>query len=152
MIKQTTDNVKKVHENVKAFQLLLAKRWSQNFDSYDFEFSISELQTIGLDEEALHEVIETLGQIHYLEDNKKEVFYPRLAFDGEKLEVTISYYTKKLLFTLEKENKVEVGKAIKVNDIVINLIRKHNINDVELLANMALTDVDNVKRIKNNLN
>ncbi|WP_336769763.1 hypothetical protein [Bacillus bombysepticus] len=152
MMQRTTDNDNKVQENVKAFQLLLAKRWTQNFDSYDFEFTIEELKAIGVDEEALHEVIETLGQLYYLEDNKEEVFYPRLAFDGEKLEVTISYYTKKLLFTLEKENKVEIGKEIKVYDIVINLIRNHNIEDVELLAKMALTDVDNVIRIKGNLN
>ncbi|GAB6423133.1 hypothetical protein bcgnr5372_27610 [Bacillus luti] len=152
MMKQLTNNEKKIQENVKAFQLLLAKKWSQNFDSYDFEIIIDELQKIGLDVEELHEVIETLGQIYYLEDNKKESFYPRLAFDGEKLEVTISYYTKKFLYTLERENMVEVGKVVQVHDTVINLIRNHNINDVELLAKMALTDVENVKRIKNNLN
>ncbi|GAB6552329.1 hypothetical protein bcgnr5378_05420 [Bacillus cereus] len=152
MMQQSTNNEKKIQENVKVFQLLLAKKWSQNFDSYDFEIIIDELQKIGLDVEGLHEVIETLGQIYYLEDNKKEPFYPRLAFDGEKLEVTISYYTKKFLYTLERENMVEVGKAVQVHDTVINLIRNHNINDVELLAKMALTDVENVKRIKNNLN
>ncbi|GAB6461443.1 hypothetical protein bcgnr5390_11370 [Bacillus luti] len=132
---------------LKRFEILnhlLANNIDRFFESNHIEFTISELEDVGLDIEAtslFSKDITVVKEIRNLD------FLPELNFDGQTLKVAVTHNTKKGILKFIKKDAAREAQDKQLRDIVENLYRNHDIKDADVLASMALADIEKVKEI-----
>ncbi|GAB6428315.1 hypothetical protein bcgnr5372_39240 [Bacillus luti] len=123
---------------------LLANNIDRFFESSHIEFTISELEDVGLDIEATNSLSKDITVVREI---RNFVFLPELNFDGQTLKVGLTHNTKKGILEYIKKDVAEEAQEKQLRDIVENLYRNHDIKDADVLASMALADIEKVKEI-----
>ncbi|GAB6552357.1 hypothetical protein bcgnr5378_05460 [Bacillus cereus] len=123
---------------------LLANNIDRFFESSHIEFTISELEDVGLDIEATNSLSKDITVVREI---RNFVFLPELNFDGQTLKVGITHNTKKGILEYIKKDVAEEAQEKQLRDIVENLYRNHDIKDADVLASMALADIEKVEEI-----